>query len=168
MPTYTTADIRNVLLVGHGGCGKTSLADALLFAAGAVTRKGSPADGSSFSDFEKEEKEHKHSIYSSILHIDYQGKRINLIDTPGSPDLSGQAIACLPAVETVAVVINAQSGIEVVTRRMMEAAKDLNLPRAVIINKCDNADVSLEALVGKIQEMFGAECLPINLPTGGG
>ena len=89
MPSYTTADIRNVLLVGHGGCGKTTLADALLLASGTATRKASVTDGSSFSDFEKEEKEHKHSIYSSILHLDYKGKRINLIDSPGSTDLIG-------------------------------------------------------------------------------
>ena len=118
MPSYTTADIRNILLAGHGGSGKTTLADALLLASGTVNRKTSVPDGSSFSDFEKEEKEHKHSIYSAILHADHQGKRINLIDSPGSPDLIGAAIACLPAVETVAVVINAPSGIEVVTRRI--------------------------------------------------
>src|SRR3954447_21847335 len=147
MPSYTTADIRNVLLVGHGGCGKTSIADALLFEAKAVTRKGSVADGSSYSDFEKEEKEHKHSIYSSVLHLDHLGKRINLVDAPGSPDLIGHAIAALPAVETVAVVVNAQSGIEVVTRRMMEYAKAHNMPRAIIINKCEMADVDLEGLV---------------------
>src|SRR5947199_3821299 len=126
MPSYTTADIRNVLIAGHGGSGKTTLVDALLFASNTVTRKGSVLDGSSFSDFEKEEKEHKHSIYSAILHADHGGKRINVIDTPGSPDLIGSALACLPAVETVAIVINAQNGIEVVTRRMMEAAKDRN------------------------------------------
>src|SRR5450432_1492109 len=113
MPSYTTADIRNVLLVGHGGCGKTTLTDAMLFASGTVNRKASVTDGSSFSDFEKEEKEHKHSIFSAVLHCDHLGKRINLIDAPGSPDLIGAAIACLPAVETVAVVVNAQSGIEV-------------------------------------------------------
>jgi len=99
MPSYTTADIRNVLLVGHGGCGKTTLADALLFESKAVTKKGSVSDGSSVSDFEKEEKDHKHSIYSSVLHLDHQGKRINLIDAPGSPDLIGHAIAALPAVD---------------------------------------------------------------------
>lgn len=168
MPSYTTTDIRNIALVGHGGSGKTSLADALLFASGTVTRKGSPADGSSVSDFEKEEKEHGHSIYASILHADYEGRRINLIDTPGSPDLMGQALAVLPAVETVAVIINAQSGIEVVTRRMMEAAKERNLPRAIIINKIDMPDVDLETLVKRIRDTFGPECLPINLPTGGG
>jgi elongation factor G len=168
MPTYTTADIRNVLLVGHGGCGKTSLADALLFASGTVGRKGSPTDGSSFSDFEKEEKEHKHSIYSTILHLDYNGKRVNLIDSPGSPDLIGAAMACMPAVETVAVVVNATSGVEIVTRRVMEAARDRNLPRAIIVNKCDSPEVHLDTLVENIRASFGSECLPINLPSGGG
>jgi elongation factor G len=168
MSTYGTADIRNVLLTGHGNSGKTTLADAMLFAAGAVGRKGSTADGSSASDFEKEEKEHKHSIYSSILHANHLGKRINLIDAPGSPDLIGQAIACLPAVETVAVVVNAASGIEVITRRMMQTAADRNLPRAIIVNKIDSPDVNLERLVGQLRATFGAECLPINLPTSRG
>ncbi|HZN69212.1 MAG TPA: elongation factor G [Tepidisphaeraceae bacterium] len=168
MPSYTTADIRNVLLVGHGGCGKTSLIDAMLFESKTVTRKGSVADGTSYGDYEKEEKEHKHSIYTTVLHVNHLGKRINLIDSPGSPDLIGQAISSLPAVETVACVINAQSGIEVVTRRMMEIARDRNLPRAIIINKCDAPEVKLERLVDQIRETFGTECLPINLPTGGG
>jgi elongation factor G len=167
MPSYTTADIRNVLLVGHGQSGKTTLADAMLFAAGAVNRRASVTDGTSFSDFEKEEKEHKHSIYPAILHLDHAGKRINLIDAPGSPDLIGPAIACMPAVETVAVVINAASGIEVVTRKMMEAAHERNLPRAIIINKCDSPDTDVAELVKQVRETFGAECLPINLPAGG-
>ncbi|HEX4055568.1 MAG TPA: elongation factor G [Tepidisphaeraceae bacterium] len=168
MPSYTTGDIRNVVFVGHGGSGKTSLIDAMLFASGTINHKASVTDGSSASDFEKEEKEHGHSIYSAILHADHLGKRINLIDTPGSPDLIGHAIAAVPAVETVVVVINAQSGIEVVTRRMMEIARARNSPRAIVINKIDLPDIDLEALVSQIQGTFGHECLPINLPTGGG
>ncbi len=168
MPNYSTADLRNILLAGHGGCGKTALADAMLHASGTVKHKTSTLDGTSISDFEKEEKEHKHSIYSAVLHADHMGKRINIIDTPGSPDLIGAAIACLPAVETVAIVINATSGIEVVTRRIWEAAKNQNLPRAIIINKIDSPDINLERMVEKIRETFGSECLPINLPSGGG
>ncbi len=168
MPSYTTADIRNVLLAGQGGSGKTTLVDTLLFKSGTVTRLGSMLDGSSFSDFEKEEKEHGHSIYSAVLHADHQGKRINLIDSPGSPDLVGAAIACMPAVETVVVVVNAQHGIEVVTRRIMEAARERNLCRAIVINKIDMPEVDLEGLVTQIQETFGHECLPINLPTNSG
>jgi elongation factor G len=168
MPSYTTADIRNVMIAGHGGSGKTTLVDAMLFASGTVNRKASVADGSSFSDFEKEEREHGHSIFSALLHADYQGKRINIIDTPGSPDLIGQGLACAAAVETVAVVINAQNGIEVVTRRVMEAAKDANKCRAIIVNKIDMPEVDLETLVQQIREAFGSECLPINLPSGAG
>jgi elongation factor G len=171
MPAYTTGDIRNVLFAGHAGGGKTTLVDAMLFASGTTTRKGNVTDGSSFSDFEKEEKEHKQSIYASVLHADHLGKRINFIDTPGSPDLIGQAIACLSAVETVAVVISAASGIEVVTRRVMETAKALDLPRAIIVNKIDmitGGPSALGDLVEQIQQTFGTECLPINLPSGKG
>ena len=165
MPSFTTGDIRNIVFVGHVGAGKTSLVDAMLFSAGAVNRKGSVADGTSFSDFEKEEKEHQHSLYASVLHLEHQGRRINVLDTPGSPDLIGQAIACLPAVETAAVVINAQNGIELITRRMMDMAKTLNMPRMIIVNRMDAPEVDLKSLIGQIQETFGSECMPINLPA---
>jgi elongation factor G len=165
MPSYSTADLRNILLVGHGGSGKTTLADALLFVTGAVGRKASVPEGTSYSDFEKEEKEHQHSIYSSLLNVDHQGKRINIIDTPGSPDLIGQAYACMPAVETAVIVINAQAGIEVVTRRLMEVARERSIPRAIVINKIDMPEVNLDGLVEQVRETFGPQCLPINLPA---
>jgi elongation factor G len=165
MPSYTTDKIRNVLVAGHAGSGKTTLVEALLFASKTIKHKGSVTDKNTVSDFEKEEKEHGYSIFSTILHADYGGCRLNLIDSPGSPDLVGQAIACMPAVETVAVVVNAQSGIEVVTRRVMEAAKERDLPRAIIVNRIDLPDLRLEALVNRIRETFGSECLPINLPA---
>ena len=167
MPSYNTSQIRNVLIAGHGGSGKTTLVDALLHASGTIKHKPSVVDKTSVSDFEKEEKEHGHSIFSSLLHADFKGHRINIIDTPGSSDLIGQGIACLPAVETVAVVINAQGGIEVVARRMMELAREMDLPRAIIVNKIDLPDVDLEALVKNIRATFGEECLPINLPIPG-
>lgn len=166
---YTTADIRNVLLCGHSGSGKTSLVDAMLFASGTVTRKGSVSDGSSFGDFEKEEREHKHSISAKVLHADHLGKRINIIDAPGAPDLIGAGLACLPAVETVAVVVDAGAGIGVVTRRMMEAARERDLPRAIVINKIDGiSPKQLASLLDRVRETFGSECLPINLPGAGG
>lgn len=168
MPSYTTADIRNVLLAGHGGSGKTTLADSMLYVSGAVNRKASVTEGNSFSDFEKEEKEHGHSVYSSILHCDHQGRRINIIDTPGSPDLIGAALACFPATDCVLIVVSAQAGIEVITRKMWESAREYNLPRAIIINKIDSPEVDLENVLAKIQDTFGQGCLPINLPADNG
>src|SRR5438067_11460469 len=103
-------DIRSVALVGHEQAGKTSLADALLFKAKANDRRGSVDEGTSVSDFDEEEKKHKYSIDSSVLHMDYQGKRIYLIDTPGKPDFVGQAIAELAAVDCAAIVVSASAG----------------------------------------------------------
>ncbi len=168
MAKITTANIRNLIFVGHMGAGKTTLVEALLFAAGAIARKGAVSDGTTVSDFEREEREHKHSIYASVQHFDHAGRRVNVIDTPGAADLLGQAIACLPAVETVAVVVNATAGVELVTRRMMEAARSANWPRLIVVNKMDAPDVDFKGLLRQIQDTFGRECLPINLPTNGG
>src|SRR5436189_4520188 len=104
MAKYTVADIRNVALSGHGASGKTSLADALLFKAKAVERRGSPDDGSSVSDFDEEEHKRKNSIDTSLLHFDYKGKHVNLLDTPGYPDFVGGALGALTAVENAFIV----------------------------------------------------------------
>src|SRR5687768_2221059 len=103
MAKYKTEDIRNIALVGHGAAGKTSLADALLFKAKAVDRKGSVDEGSSVSDYDDEEKKRKASIDASILYLEHQGKKINLIDTPGYPDFIGQALCGLHAVENAVI-----------------------------------------------------------------
>lgn len=169
MSGYTTAQIRNVLVAGHAGAGKTSLVDAMLFVSGAKAHRGSTSEGTSVSDFDKLEIEHQHSIYTSVVHCDHKQCRINLIDSPGAPDLLGGALSCLSAVETVAVVINAAAGIEVVTRKIMEAARERDLPRAVIVNRIDQASADqLARLVEMIRQTFGEECLPINLPFGSG
>src|SRR3990172_9994748 len=109
--------IRNVALMGHGGSGKTSLVDAMLFQAKATEKQGSVDDGTSISDFEEEEKHRKFSIDATILHCDWKGKRLNVIDTPGYPDFIGACLGCMAAVETALVVINAPSGLQVNTRR---------------------------------------------------
>ena len=168
MPKYATSDIRNLILAGHAGTGKTTLTESLLHAAGAIGHIGSVEKGDTASDFTDEEKTHGHSLQSAVVHCDYQGKHINLIDTPGSTDFVGHAISVMPAAETLAVVVDAAAGIESMTRRMMDRAKDRNLCRMIIINKIDAENVDLAALVDAIRETFGNTCLPINLPTGGG
>jgi elongation factor G len=168
MSKYSTEDIRNIVLVGHGNSGKTTLTEALLCHAGVIDKEGTIARGSTVSDFDTQEHHHQHSLNSTIVSLDYHGGHINLIDTPGYPDFLGRAVAVLPAVETAAVVINAQYGIEVVTSKMMGIAKDLKLDRLIIINKIDAESVDLKGVLEQVQEAFGPECLPINLPANNG
>ncbi len=122
MANYATENIRTVALVGHGAAGKTTLAEALLVKAGALPAAGSVERGTSASDFDPMEKTYQHSLRSSLLHFETNGTRVHLIDTPGFPDFIGQSIGALDAVETAAIVVNAQSGIEMITSRMMDWA----------------------------------------------
>jgi len=168
MGSHSTEAIRGVALVGHTGSGKTLLAEALLHEAKAIPTMGTIERGSTICDFDVLEKEYQHSLRSAIVHFDTDGTRIHLVDTPGAPDFLGQAIGSLAAVDTVAVVINAQTGIELTTTRMMQWAESLKLCRMIVVNRIDGEGVDLPALVGRIQEAFGKECLPINLPAEGG
>ena len=168
MPEYTTDDIRNVALVGHGGAGKTTLVEALLAYAGVIGASGSVTNGTSVCDFDPQEKEHRHSLYSAVAHFDHGSRHVNLVDTPGYPDFLGRALPVLAAVETAAVVVDARQGVQMVTRRMMEAAAQRGLARMVVVNRIDAGDLDLEALLASLVEAFGSECLPINLPAGGG
>ncbi|HKK16583.1 MAG TPA: GTP-binding protein, partial [Gammaproteobacteria bacterium] len=168
MASYTTEDIRNIALVGQGGAGKTTLVEALLQHAGVIGAMGSVEKGSTVCDFDPLEKTHQHSLESAIVSMDYHGGHINLIDTPGYPDFIGRALAVLTAVETCAIVVNAQAGIDIITRTMMETAKERGLDRLIIINKIDAEDIDLPGLLDRIRETFGSECLPINLPADNG
>ena len=168
MPEYTTDDVRNVALVGHGGAGKTTLVEALLAYAGVIGASGSVTNGTSVCDFDPQEKEHRHSLYSAVAHFDHGSRHVNLVDTPGYPDFLGRALPVLAAVETAAVVVDARQGVQMVTRRMMEAAAQRGLARMVVVNRIDAGDLDLEALLASLVEAFGSECLPINLPAGGG
>ena len=168
MANYAGSSIRTVALVGHGGSGKTTLAEALLAKAGAIAVPGSVEKGTTVSDFDPLEKQYLHSLRASILHLDTPDARVHLIDTPGFPDFIGQAIGALDAVETAAIVVNAAAGVEMITSRMMEWAAERRLCRVVIINKIDAENVKSEAVLEAVRAAFGKECLPINLPAGGG
>jgi elongation factor G len=168
MNSYTTDNIRTIALVGHSGAGKTTLAESLLHYTGMINVPGSVEKGTTVCDYDSLEKNHQHSIKLAITHLIHQDTRIHLLDTPGFPDFMGQALCALEAVETVAVVINAANGIELTTTRMMHWAKTRNLCRMMIVNKIDTENSKLEALLQEIQESFGKECLPINLPAENG
>ena len=165
---FATENIRTLALVGHGAAGKTTLSEALLFKSGTITVAGSVDRGTTVSDSDPLEKAALHSLRASIMHLQAQGAHVHFIDTPGFPDFAGQAIGALDAVETAAVVISAQTGIELMTTRMMDWANARKLCRLIIINKIDADNIDLPRLLADIQETFGRECLPINLPADGG
>ncbi len=169
MASYSIADIRNIALVGHQSSGKTSLADAILHVTGVTNRLGDVNTQSSHLDFTEEAKTRGCSIDSALCHVTVKGKQLNVIDTPGAPDFAGPAIAALAGVETAVCVVSATAGVEVNTRRMMERAKSYGLGRILVINKID-ANLDLAGLITGLQELFGQECQPMNLPTnkGGG
>ncbi|MBS0593195.1 MAG: elongation factor G [Proteobacteria bacterium] len=162
------AAIRTLALVGPAAAGKTLLSEALLLQAGAIKTAGSLERGSTVSDFDPLERKAQHSLGASVMHLQHDGVRVHLIDTPGAPDLVGQALPALEAVETAAVVINAAAGIEPAAVRMMEYAAERQLDRLIVVNKIDSAGIDLPALLAQIQAAFGKECLPLNLPDAGG
>ncbi len=160
--------IRTLALVGPAAAGKTSLAEALLHRAGVIGTPGSLERGSTVSDFDPLERRMQHSLNAAVMHLHHGGARIHFIDTPGAPDFVGQSLPALEAVETAVVVINASVGIEPMAVRMMEYAAQRQLDRLIVVNKIDAAGVDLPGLLAQIQATFGKECLPLNLPAGGG
>jgi elongation factor G len=168
MPSYTTENLRTVALLGHGSAGKTTLAEALLARSGAIPAAGSVEKGTTVSDFDGLEKSFLHSLRTSVLHLDLPAARVHLLDTPGFPDFIGQSIGALDAVETAAIVVNAASGIEMITSRMMDWAARRKLCRVLIVNKIDAENVNLPQVLADLRNAFGKEVLPINLPAGGG
>ena len=162
------AKIRSLAFVGQTASGKTSLIEALLVQAGAIGAPGSLERGSTLCDFDPLERRAQHSLKSAVVHFEHHGTRMHLIDTPGVADFVGQSMTALEAVDTAAVVINAQAGVEMMTVRMLDWAQQRRLCRLVIVNKIDAQGVDLAALVAEIQAAFGKECLPLNLPAAGG
>jgi elongation factor G len=160
------ADIRNIAICGHGSAGKTTLVDHLLTLSGAVKGNPSVDAGTSICDFDEEEKHHKHSIEAAVVHLDYAGKRINIIDTPGYPDLVGQMIGALRAVETALIAIDAHAGIKVNTRRAWQEAGKAGCGRIIVVTKLDAENIDLPGLLAAIKETFGNGCVPLNVPVG--
>ena len=165
MDPIQTGSLRCIALVGHAAAGKTTLAEALLHASGAITSRGSVDKGNTVCDFDPQEKEWGHSLQSALLRFSWQQAQLRLIDTPGFPDFAGQAISALAGVDTALIVVNAQTGIEPTTERMMGLAGARGLCRMIVVNKIDADNVDLPALVVDLRARFGRACMVLDLPS---
>jgi len=160
------AKIRNIALVGHRGTGKTSLFEALLFGAGAVTRLGSVADGTTVSDWDDDEKKRQMSLSAGLAQVDHGGLSYNLVDTPGDSSFLADAIASLEVVETALMVVNTVLGVEVQTERLWDRAAERGLARMLVCNMLDRERADFDAAVAALQEAFGAQVVAVQLPIG--
>jgi elongation factor G len=160
------AKIRNIALVGHRGTGKTSLFEALLFGAGAITRLGSVSDGATVSDWDDDEKKRQMSLSAGLAHLDRGGVSFNVIDTPGDSSFLADAIAAIQVVETALVVVNTVLGVEVQTERLWDRAGARGLGRVVVCNMLDRERADFERSLGALQESFGGQVVAVQIPIG--
>ena len=166
MKSYPTDRVRNVLIVGHGGAGKTTLVEALLYATGATKRLGRVEDGTTVTDFEPEETRKHHSVSLAVAPIEHNGYKVNLLDGPGYADFIGEITAALSAVDAVLFVVSAVEGVETQTEVVWTMAEQMGLPRAFFVNKLDRERASFARTLEQIQETFGKATPPVYLPIG--
>jgi elongation factor G len=166
MKVYPTSEIRNVVLLGHGDAGKTSLTSAMLHSAGAVKRLGKVDDGSTTTDFDEEEIERGISLQTSIGHLEWKGKKLNLIDTPGYASFVADAKVAVYVSDLGLIVVEAVSGVQVITERAFDYARQFETPVAFAVNKMDRENAVFDTAVEGIQERFGRSCVPLQLPIG--
>lgn len=168
MNEHKVEDIRNIAFCGHGSAGKTTLIDKLLAKTGTITRPASVDDRTSICDFDDEEKHHKYTIESTLVHFKHAGKYFQVLDTPGYPDYIGQTLGALRAVEMAVIVIDAHAGIAVNTRRVWQEAEKAGLGRMIVISRMDGENIDYPGLIANIRELFGSKCIPLNVPIGCG
>ncbi|HAB95037.1 MAG TPA: elongation factor G, partial [Lachnospiraceae bacterium] len=164
MKVYTTDKIRNVVLLGHGGAGKTTLAEAMCYLAGLTSRMGKVEDGNTVSDFTKEEQKRGFSIKTSVIPIEWQDCKINILDTPGYFDFVGEVEEAISVADAAIIVISGKAGVEVGTERAWELCEKYNIPRMFYVSDMDIDNVSYRSVVEKLSEMYGKKIAPFNFP----
>ncbi len=164
MNIYTTDKIRNVALLGHGGCGKTSLAEAMAYLSGITSRLGKVTDGNTVSDFGKEEQKRKISISTSVIPVEWEGYKINILDTPGFFDFAGEVEEAISAAGAAIIVVNGKSGVEVGTQKAWELCEKYKLPRMIYVSNMDVDNASFRQVVEDMTQMFGKKMAPFHLP----
>jgi elongation factor G len=166
MKEYKTDEIRNVVLLGHGSSGKTSLAEAMLFRTGAVNRMGQVEEGTTVADFDEEEIRRHISLSLSLVPCEWKNNKVNLLDTPGYSDFIGEAISAVHVADMGLIVVDAVSGVEVGTELVWIRADERNLPRMVFVNKMDRDNANFYSTLESLRETFGANFVPLQLPIG--
>ena len=166
MKDYATGQLRNVVLLGHGSSGKTSLAEAMLFASGAINRMGSVEEGTTVADFDEEEIRRSISLSLAIIPVEWAGHKINVMDTPGYSDFVGEAKSAMRVADLALIVVDAVAGVEVGTELLWNYIEEQGLPRMVVINKMDRESADLGRTIGALQQAFDRNFVPLQLPIG--
>ncbi|MDO4965796.1 MAG: elongation factor G [Lachnospiraceae bacterium] len=164
MNVYTTDKIRNVVLMGHGGCGKTTLTEAIAYLSGITTRMGKTSDGNTISDYDKEEQKRQFSIGTSVVPIEWEGYKINLFDTPGYFDFVGEVEEAVAAAAGAVIVVNGKAGIEVGTEKAWELCEKYKLPRVFFVTNMDDDNASFRQVVEALQDRYGKKIAPFHFP----
>src|SRR5438876_5458504 len=168
METYLPANIRNFAVVGHASSGKTMLSEAMLACSGVIGRMGRIADGSTVSDYHVSEKQRQISVSASLLHLDWQGKKFNIIDTPGYLDFISEGLGALRVGDFALVVIHAVEGLGVGTDRVWKSATDYGIPKIIVVNGMDKENADFDRVLKQAQDRFGRHVFPMNLPINPG
>jgi elongation factor G len=166
MKEYPPEKIRNIALMGHGGTGKTSLAEAMLFASGATTRLGRIEDGTTASDWDPDEQKRQFSINLSVVPVEWNGHKVNAVDAPGYADFMGEVKCALRAADLALIVVCGASGVQVGTEFAWQFCEELSLPRAVYINRMDRENADFSGTLAQIQSSWGQKCVPLQIPIG--
>ena len=164
MNVYTTDKIRNVVLLGHGGCGKTSLVEAMAYLSGKITRMGKVSEGNTISDYDKEEIKRKFSIQTSVVPILWEDNKINVLDTPGYFDFIGEVEEAVSVADAAIIVVSGKAGIEVGTKKAWEICEKYKLPRMFFVTDMDIDNASFRQVVEDLQQLYGKKIAPFHLP----
>ena len=168
MKSYPPADIRNFAIVGHASCGKTMLSECMLACAGVINRLGNVAAGTTVSDYHDNERERKISIQSSLLHVEWMGKKFNIVDTPGYLDFISEALAALRVGDFALIVVDAKAGVGVGTQQVWEYATNYGIPKIVVINGLDREGADFDGTIAQLKQFFGDKIFPLSMPLNAG
>ena len=166
MAAVEPGKIRNVAVTGHRGTGKTSLVESMLFQSGAVNRLGTIEQGSTVADWDEDEQRRQMSISAALCHLEWQGRKINLIDTPGEPSFQGDMIAALRVVEGTLIVVSGVMGVEVQTNRVWSRSEELGLARVLFVNMLDRERADFYRVLEQLRSTFSTRCVAVHLPIG--